>query len=903
MKKLFRHPAIIIIAISLITIFFGIQLFNVKLDNDITRFIPDDNPEKIKFGEVEEQFGDQMTMVIGLKSRDRSVLSPENINAVRELSDKLKEIQWVNEVLSITSADVIVGSGDGMSVEPLLPEGFTGKPNEIDEFKSRLMSWDLYRQSLISGDFSATQIALTMKSEIIHQSGDFYDLIKQTVAGVDLNGMETFIAGQPVINATLTNNMKMDLAFLIPFVIVVIVFILIVSYRRPGGVILPLLTVIVSVIWTIGLMSLLHVSLSIVSTVIPVLMVAVGSAYGIHIITHYYDDIAKMKNHPGREEHDELIFETLRKVGPAVILAGLTTIAGFGALSFSQLQPMRSFGVFSAVGVLNALIVSLLLTPAILIIRHKPLKTAAAGSSKAEKVSSGGTAYVKFISRKKTILLVTALLFALGIAGAFQVVTDNNMIKYFKDNTEIARADKFLNEEFSGTQTFSVVVDGKEKGAILDPEVLAAISDLGDYLKSNYEEIGQTISIADMVKRMNKVMHWEDPAPAAYSPKVIQAEEVTPVIKDNGEGPVLSEGFGGGFEGGFDSGIEGGFDSGGDWEFSDFSSFAAEAPIDVQAAPEQQTADENDILAIFNKAYEHTDNIDIKASELLRLANKLTNYHGEAYNEIPADPAKYGLSGKEDLKNLIAQYLLLYSGNTSSMIDDALEPSKARMTVQLNSTSSVFSDKVAEDIREFAKKRFPADFEVSSVGIAVISSEITHMVANTQNLSIIISLSIVFIILIVYFRSIAAGLIGTISLAFAILVNFAVMGFAGIKLDIATAMIASIAIGIGIDYTIHFMSNYRREYSEHRDEKKALAATIGTTGKAVLTNAISVGAGFAALLFSQFNPIAYLGALIALTMGTSSLAAVTILPALLNTFKPAFLTRQSVSKKEKGKTE
>ena len=166
------------------------------------------------------------------------------------------------------------------------------------------------------------------------------------------------------------------------------------------------------------------------------------------------------------------------------------------------------------------------------------------------------------------------------------------------------------------------------------------------------------------------------------------------------------------------------------------------------------------------------------------------------------------------------------------------------------------------------------------------------MITDAQVRSIVVSLSLVFLIVAVTFRSLVAGLYGILPLGLTLLVNFAVMGFASITLDVATAMVSSVAVGIGIDYTIHFLSAYKRERVRHGTVKEAERRTLRTTGRAITFNAISVAAGFAVLVLSRFNPLMYMGGLIALTMIVSSTASLTILPVLLGFFKPRFITRQ-----------
>jgi predicted RND superfamily exporter protein len=134
-----------------------------------------------------------------------------------------------------------------------------------------------------------------------------------------------------------------------------------------------------------------------------------------------------------------------------------------------------------------------------------------------------------------------------------------------------------------------------------------------------------------------------------------------------------------------------------------------------------------------------------------------------------------------------------------------------------------------------------------------------------------------------------AGIIGIIPLSISILINFAVMGFAGIKLNLGTSMVAAVAVGIGIDYSIHCMEAYKREYLASGGRGDFLRQVFFSSGKAIIINAISVGAGFAVLMLSNFVMLGDLGMLIAITMFSSAFVSLTVLPALLALIKPKFI--------------
>jgi len=225
--------------------------------------------------------------------------------------------------------------------------------------------------------------------------------------------------------------------------------------------------------------------------------------------------------------------------------------------------------------------------------------------------------------------------------------------------------------------------------------------------------------------------------------------------------------------------------------------------------------------------------------------------------------------------------------------------------VQMRTVGQIDTDRAIQAIRSYADRPFPKDVHVEIGGTALVEEALNRLVVRSQFTSVGLSLLMVFLILSFYYRSGVAGLIGLAPLSISILINFAVMGAFGIKLNIGTAMVASITVGIGIDYIIHYMAAYHHEYLITGGKGDFLRRTFLTSGKAILFNAASVGAGFAVLTLSRFNILADLGLLIAITMGTSALISLTVLPVLLTVVDPAFIKRplpQDRSKTNMGET-
>ncbi|TDX51950.1 MMPL family transporter [Orenia marismortui] len=902
MGKIFNHSKLIIIIIFIITAFFAFQLPKIKINNEVDIFLPENHPSRIAKDKMEDIYGSSEAMVIAINVKKGTILDKNNITMIQNLTEELEDIENVDEVTSLTNADYIDGTAEGMEVSPLA-EDPQQTDSELLDIKRKLISWNLYKGNLYNEDFKASQIMIKLEPDIeITAKEKIYFDVKDILKGYERENIDFYLAGSPAVTVLMGNNMEGDLARLIPFVILVVLISLYLSFKNVSGVVLPTMTVVISTIWALGIMAMLGINLTMVSTVIPVLLVAVGSAYGIHIISHYYDEIKANMNEDFNEEvHHKIVLYTVKKVGKAVVLAGVTTIVGFGSLATSSIMPIKNFGIFTAVGVATALVVAILLIPAILIVRHKKVKYNNSRDEEGTLTKILIALYHYFSEKRVRILVLTFVTIIISVMGTSKIVIDNILVEMFKEKTEIRQADKFANNNLNGTNVLNVLIKGKEEGSLTNPEILKEMDELGVYLKHNFNEVGKVTSFADFIKRMNKVMNY----PQEELVSKDQAE-VSNLAKESTSsfGEETTSDFGKETTSNFGEETTSSF---GQETTSDFgeettSSFGQEdnfsqatkvQQLEIKE-PSKQKISERDLVVLLNQAIIKAKRLNLTAEELVELVNKELNYKGEAYNEIPYDPSKYPVEKREGLKNLISQYLLLYSGSLDDLINDQLEPSKARMMIQMKTASNITTKKVKRAIIDYANRNFPEGYEVSIAGTADMSLAVNNLIVSSQIKSILLSLIVVFIIVAISYRSLIAGIFGIVPLSISLLINFGLMGFLGIKLDIGTAMVASIAIGIGVDYTIHFLSTYNHERIKTDNLEVVTKKTLLSSGKAIIFNAVSVAAGFAVLLFSNFNPLVNLGLLVSITMVTSSVASMTVLPVLLNIFKPKFISNKAM---------
>lgn len=246
-----------------------------------------------------------------------------------------------------------------------------------------------------------------------------------------------------------------------------------------------------------------------------------------------------------------------------------------------------------------------------------------------------------------------------------------------------------------------------------------------------------------------------------------------------------------------------------------------------------------------------------------------------------------------DNRELIAQYLFLYSltGDASDFdrfLDDIDYPQNAHLLIRLKKVQTSRVVEILRDTEQYIAANF-YDLPIAVTGAAAMMAELANLIVRGQMISLSISLVLVFFIMVIVFRSFLGGILATVPLATAIIFVFGLMGYLEIELNMATAMLSSIMIGVGIDYTIHFLWHVRGFIREGMDLDKAISATMMVSGKGIVFNAFSVVVGFTVLTLSAFLPVYFFGFLITFSISMCLFGALALLPALVSWINPKFL--------------
>ena len=717
----------------------------------------------------------------GLNQQDRGKLNNLLLDANKSFGEDNSFIKFlknlkiklspVNDLLSIAEVDNITSSEFGLEVKPLIDI------ERLKEVTPKLISDvfenEMYVDGIVSKDSTGTLLLIELSffyDDYLAEAEELFNRVNEIIEPYQAPE-KIIVAGAPMVNVNTSQYLNKDLTKLTPLVILIVVISLFFIFRNATGVILPLAVVLVALIWTLGAMALLNSPITLILSAMPVIIIAIGIADGIHLITEYFQLYKVYK------DKTNAVIETIKQLAMPVVFTSLTTMAGFLSLATSTLKSIRDFGIYTSVGVFAAMIFSLVFIPAILLLIKAP-------NIKAQSISGSNDGINRLsnlsVKRRKVTYIMSGLIILIAFVSIYSIKVGTNMVGNFKESSEIYKASEIVNNNFGGTEILNIIVNTQKEDGLKDPEILENISKLQNELEK-HEKVIYTASISDYIKRINYVINNnnKDFKRIPYTKETVNSKQLEEV----------------------------------DGEF-----------------------------------------VEVEKEEVV--------------------------SGRQ----IISQYLLLYENaggdDLESFVD--YDYSKANITVQIRSEESKELIDVKNIARNFIKTNMAhSNVQVEYAGNANLLIASDELIIPSQLKSLGVALVVILIMLSLIFRSFKLGALGLSPIILTIGMVFIIMNIFGLNLDYSTALISSIVLGIGVDYSLHFISRYKSLRNQNQSFNMAIKETFQSSGKAIIFNAIAVAIGFLALLFSNFWPIIHIGWLVAANMLLSAGLTLMLIPAVL----------------------
>ncbi len=765
------HPKrILLLGIALMA---GIGSFlpGLQKDTRADAFLADDNPALVYKEKVRDIFGLSDPMVVAVVA-EHSIFTPEGLNAIQQISDALRHVDNIDPdgITSLATENNIVGSADGMDVEPFYESPVSGQDN-ADKVRDAIRDFPLYQGTLVANDESASLVVAELIDDT--QTESTYQAILDTLNALVLpSDIQIYVAGEGAISGYLGSYIDSDASRLNPIAALIITLIVFIAFQRFASTLLANVIILASAMLTFGSMAATGVSFFVITNALPVILIGIAVADSIHIYSEYFERRAA---YPAESVEDAIVNSMVSMWRP-VTLTTLTTAAGFLGLYFAAyMPPFKYFGLFTALGVASAWLYSLFFLPAAMALLKTRLhprlaaKLAAGATSNKHDLFARSMVVLGGVTTRfpKSVIGFAGVIVLLGLVSAPQLVVNDDRIDSFHPDEPLHQADAVINGRFSGTNYLDVVVETGSIEGVFEPAVLGRMESLQRYAET-LPHVQGSISIVDYLKQMNR---------------------------------ALNEG-------------------------------------------------------------------------------------QEFFYSLPDD------------RDLIAQYFLLYSasGEPTDFEEEVdYDYRLANIRLFLNEGAFVDNRHVVLAMEDYIATNFnDASVSASLSGRVNLTYHWIKDLGYSHFLGMGIALFLVWLVSSLLFRSLVAGTFALIPVATSILLVYSAMVVLGIGLGIGTSMFAAVAIGLGVDFAIHTIDRIKTYYQQSGSIRGALDLFYPSTGRALFFNLLAIGIGFGVLISSKVVPLTNFGTIVALSVTTSFLISMTLLPALILVFQPRFVIGSQV---------
>ncbi len=771
-----RIPAVIVVLLATAAAATGLR--NLVIDTSTESFLRTGDPVLERYEAFRDQFGRDDVIIVSVEPDELFTL--ESLAELKELHDALASgVPYLASITSMVNARSTRGDGDRLIVEDLM-QSWPDSEQDLVALRSRVLANPLYRNLLISPDGNVTTIALELArfSEMEEQSVDdalalfdesppdsgprehlseeeaqeVIDAVGEIVAEHRRDGFVLHTAGTPAVMESLKLALQEDMGRSVLLAVTVIALMLFAMFRSVAAVLLPLSVVVLALLSTLGLMGHLGTPVTLPIVILPSFLLAVGVGAAVHLLAIHFRNIR------AGLERERAIIAAVGHAGLPVLLTSLTTAAGLGSFAVADVAPIADLGQFSAIGVLIALVYTLILLPAGLALVPSWAMQAVAPADKASAMTDRVLAAFARFGVRNSVPIVCAFLVAATVALglAVQLRFSHDVLSWLPDRWPVHQATRAIDRDLGGSVSLEVVLDTGTENGLHDRDTLLKL----DALKHDIEtesagptKVGSILSVADLLKEIHQAL----------------------------------------------------------------------------------------------------------------------NENRAEFHRIPENPA------------LIPQEFLLFENSGSDDLEDLVDFqfSRARFSMRVPWQDTLTYPPFIRDVEARFADAFGNSADVTVTGIMSLLSRTLENTIHSAARSYLIAGVVITLMMIALIGRIGTGLISMLPNFTPILFTLALMQIAGIPLNLFTMLVGSIAIGLAVDDTVHFMHHFHRYLERTGSVEVAVHETLQTSGRAMLLTSAVLTAGFFIFCLADMRNLVDFGFLTGITIVTALAADFVLAPALM----------------------
>ncbi len=770
---IYANPIAYLLFILSFSILIISYLPNIKVDMSPEAALHPNDPVLIEYEEFLQKYGSDTNIIVAIKSDN--IFSHDFLNKLIKLHNILEEdVPAIDQIKSLVNVRNIRGEDDNVIIEGLLAK-WPQSDHELRQTKIRALSNSFYKHLYISEDGDMTTIVLEAsaysseedefeiffkeKSEAqsipISNSENYARIVKLNtiIQQFDSPDFKIYVTGPPIVLNELTQTMASNIKIFIILSFLIIVFILYILFRRISGILLPLSIVFLTVLLTFSFMALFQTPITVTSQILPSFLIVVGISDSIHILTVFYKKLEQY------QDKKRAIIEALGHSSLAITLTTFTTAIGLSAFTLSDVAVISQLSIYTTIGVIIALVLTIVLLPALIAIL--PIKNGTISNK--EKPSTDDS--LDYLFDRITIIVLHhahkivygfLILSIISVIFSLQLRSSYFPLKWLSEDNTLRVATELIDKEMKGSVLLEILIKTNTENKLYSTDFAHLVDNFvtkGDQINADNYYPGKAIAYTDIVKEINKALHGND----------------------------------------------------------------------------------------------------------------------QAFYHIP----------KSD--QLIAQELLLFESSGQDDLNQFVDSSysTARISILLPRSDAVDDIVLINKIEEHIKTLFSPQYSIVFTGGVPLVTKVVKVFMDEFISSYLIVYGVITIMMILLLGNFRIGLISMIPNIFPVLIGLGYMGLCDIPIGIMTILTGTIAIGLSVDDTIHFMHHFKRNYKKTEDIETSIRLTLRTTGRAILFTSIILTLGFIILVLASMQNIINFGMILSIIIIMAFLADIILAPALM----------------------
>jgi predicted RND superfamily exporter protein len=504
-----KRQIIILIAIAIITVLLGSQMKNIKFSYTEANLLPEDHIENVKYDNFLDVFGEEGTLIV-LAVNDPTIFTPEKFLNWNTFAKKLDSFPEVDYSVSIGDLKELTKDKENKRFElvPLSIENLKTQ-EDVDQFRNHLFN-DLpfYDNLLFNKTTQTIQIALFIDKKIVNSKlrkdfifNEFNPLVTQFEKD---NNVDVRVSGMPYIRTINSQNIKSEMGMFVGLALGVTALIFFFFFRSFRATFITLLVVSIGVVWAFGFIGLFHYEITILTALIPPLIIVIGVPNAIFIINKYQQEVKKHGN------KTKSLQRVISKVGNATLMTNITTSAGFATFIFTNSSLLKEFGVIASINIMAIFILSILIIPSIYSFMPPPKEKHLRHLEKQwiSKIVEWMVSMVR--NRKVTIYSVAFFVIITSIIGVYKIQVSGSLIDDMPKEKQFFKDILFFEKEFGGIMPLEIMIDTHKENGVYKLSTLKKIDKLSKVLSST-PGLSKATSVVDLVKYSKQAFYNGNP--------------------------------------------------------------------------------------------------------------------------------------------------------------------------------------------------------------------------------------------------------------------------------------------------------------------------------------------------------------------------------------------------------